>query len=106
MSDFPTIVYRCPGPHFGPAGTTYESIGVANLAQLEQSRSEGYFSTLQEAVDNFKNPPKEKENIIDDSAPPTRDELVKKAEELGIDVDLRWGDKTLLAKIEQKLAGK
>jgi siroheme synthase len=34
LSDFPTIVYRTPGPHFGEFGKTYESIGVADAAEL------------------------------------------------------------------------
>lgn len=38
--------------------------------------------------------------VPDDNAPPTRDEMVDQATLLGIQVDKRWSDKTLLAKIE------
>lgn len=38
-------------------------------------------------------------------APPTRDELERKAAELGIRVDKRWGDKTLAERIETALKG-
>ena len=46
----------------------------------------------------------EPEAIPDDNAPPTRAEMIAKADELGIKVDARWSDKTLLAKIEEALA--
>ena len=36
---------------------------------------------------------------VDDNAPPTRAEMEQQAALLGIDVDRRWSDKTLLAKI-------
>jgi hypothetical protein len=38
-----------------------------------------------------------------DEAPPTRDEMLAKAEELGLAVDRRWSDKTLAAKIIEAL---
>lgn len=38
-------------------------------------------------------------------APPTRDELERKAAELRIKVDKRWGDKTLAERIESALKG-
>lgn len=38
-------------------------------------------------------------------APPTRDELERKAAELGIRVDKRWGDKTLAERIGDALKG-
>jgi hypothetical protein len=38
-------------------------------------------------------------------APPTRDELERKAAELRIKVDKRWGDKTLAERIETALKG-
>ncbi len=38
--------------------------------------------------------------VPDDNAPPTRDEMVAQATLLGIQVDKRWSDKTLLAKID------
>jgi hypothetical protein len=34
-----------------------------------------------------------------DEAPPTRDEMLAKAAEIGLAVDKRWSDKTLAAKI-------
>ena len=43
-------------------------------------------------------------DVIDD-APPTRDELERKAAELRIKVDKRWSDKTLAERIETALKG-
>jgi hypothetical protein len=38
-------------------------------------------------------------------APPTRDEMERKAAELGIKVDKRWSDKTLAERIDEALKG-
>ena len=42
---------------------------------------------------------------VGDDAPPTRDELERKAAELRIKVDKRWSDKTLAERIEKALKG-
>jgi hypothetical protein len=42
---------------------------------------------------------------VGDDAPPTRDELERKAAELRIKVDRRWSDKTLAERIETALKG-
>ena len=42
---------------------------------------------------------------VTDDAPPTRDELERKAAELRIKVDKRWSDKTLAERIETALKG-
>ena len=44
-------------------------------------------------------------DVTDDDAPPTRDELERKAAELRIKVDKRWGDTTLAERIEGALKG-
>ena len=109
---FPTIVYRCPGPHFGPPGTTYNSIGVADQAALDKALGEGWYATLVEAVDTFLNPAPARVAIVSEplsvsepaeDAPPTRDEMLAKAAEIGLAVDRRWSDKTLANKIIEAL---
>ena len=50
---------------------------------------------MRKAADAARAPP-----IPDDSAPPTRDELERKAAELGIKIDGRWGDARLASEIE------
>lgn len=42
---------------------------------------------------------------VTDNAPPTRDEMERKAVELGIKVDKRWSDKTLAERIDEALKG-
>lgn len=44
-------------------------------------------------------------DVPDDNAPPTRDELVQKAKELGIRVTKRTSDEKLLAKITEAIGG-
>ena len=45
------------------------------------------------------------DDVTADDAPPTRDELERKAAELSIKVDKRWSDKTLAERIEKALKG-
>jgi hypothetical protein len=104
---FPTLVYRCPGPHWGPPGTTYQSTGVSDQAALDKALGEGWHASLSDAVDVFLNPAPARVAIvsepIEDNAPPTRDEMMAKAAEIGLAVDKRWSDKTLANKIIEVL---
>ena len=97
--DFPTLVYRCPGPHFGPPGTTYAAESVANESELAAALSAGWFATLPEAVEAFLSPKPQVASETVDESPPTRAELEERAAELGIKVDKRWGDKRLMQEI-------
>ena len=45
----------------------------------------------------------ESEEPVDEVSPPTKEEMLQKAEELGLKIDKRWSEKTLLAKIEEAL---
>lgn len=106
MTDFPTIVYRCPGDRFGPPHTTYQSIGVTDQKAFDKALTDGWFATLPEAVEAFLNPAPERVAIVSepiDNAPPTRDEMLAKAAEIGLTVDRRWSDKTLANKIIEAL---
>lgn len=114
MADFPTIVYRCPGPHWGPPGTTYQSIGVADQSAFDKALADGWFATLPGAVEAFLSPASARVAVVsepvvaepvavEDNAPPTRDEMLTKAAEIGLTVDKRWSDKTLANKIIEAL---
>lgn len=106
---FPLLVYRCPGSHWGPLGTTYDSVGVADEAELEQRKAQGYHQTMVAAVEALRAPvapvvevaPTEPE--IPDDAPPTRTEMQQQADILGIKVDRRWSDATLMGKIQEAM---
>jgi N-formylglutamate amidohydrolase len=101
LSDFPTIVYRTPGPHFGEFGKTYESIGVADAAALAAALAAGFHRTL---IDACRPPlPVAPAAVPADDAAPSRAELEAKATELGLRFDGRTGDKRLAALIEDAL---
>jgi hypothetical protein len=96
--EFPTFIYRCPGPHWGPHGTTYEAVDVADEAAFESALREGWFASLQEAAETAAGI-RDAQVPADDDAPPTRAEMEAKAIELGIKFDGRTTDARLLAKI-------
>lgn len=94
---FPTLVYKSPGNHFGPNGSTYNYVGVTDQEELDKRLAEGWCLTLLGAVTG------EVEEVEDDSAP-TREELEAKATELGIKFDGRTTDGALSKKIDAALA--
>jgi hypothetical protein len=98
MMEFPTFVYRCPGPHFGPPHTTYGTLDVASEDDLMGALADGWHLTLKAAADAFLGLT-EPVPAPADNAPPTRAEMEQQAALLGIDIDRRWSDKTLMAKI-------
>lgn len=120
--DYPALVYRCPGAHFGPDGTTYDSLGVKDDDQLRAALAEGWAESLVKAVSIYFHPVKFDESVVvavpdvdaaadeetsegDEQNPPTREELEQKANELGIKFDGRTTDRKLLEKIEEVLRG-
>ena len=120
MMDYPALVYRCPGAHFGPNGTTYDSLGVKDDAQLAAALVDGWADSIVKAVEiyfgesnesvagsvpNVDASGAEKINDGDENSPPTREELEEKANELGIKFDGRTTDRKLLEKIEEVLRG-
>lgn len=104
MSDYPTLMFRCPGPHFAHDGQTYEYIPVRDEAELIDRLNNGWSVTLLEAVAAVTHK-HELEHDGDEDAAPTRAELENKAKELGIKFDGRTSDASLLKKIEDKLEG-
>lgn len=100
--DYPALVYRCPGPHFGPNGTTYESRGVEDELQLLEAISQGWRENLVFAVSEYQN---EDVDHTEDDLPPSRDEIEQKAIELGIKFDGRTTDRKLLERIAEVLRG-
>lgn len=102
---YPTIYYKTPGPYQGN-GCTYGTIGVENEDQAKQLRAQGWFATYPEATEKKAASPAPEVPASDDNAPPTREELEKKAEELGIKFDGRTSDEKLAKKIEDAIGGK
>ena len=54
----PTIVYKLGGKHFGPKGSTYSYKGVDNETDLEHLLANGWFASLDEALNAQDNKPK------------------------------------------------
>jgi hypothetical protein len=120
MSEFPVHVFKDKGKYQRPGGT-YSYISVKTAEELEQKLSEGWVKSISEVIDQAKSktfaaipvPALEKpvseaekpvsEPVLDDSAPPTRQELETKATELGIKFDGRYSDKRIAGLIEEAL---
>lgn len=98
MSEYPTLVYKSPGDHFGPGSTTYSYKGIQEPEQMAEALASGWFRTLAEALAGEAAEP-------EDNAGPNREELEAKAAELGIKFDGRTTDAGLLKKINAALAG-
>ncbi len=103
MSD-QILVYRSPGPHWGPPGKTYDCKGV-DLEHLEQAVADGWHESFLAALGlEPVSAPVEPAPEPTDDAPPTRAEMMQQASLLGLKVDKRWSDETLLAKINAAMA--
>lgn len=105
MSDDFIAVYRSPGPHWGPPRKTYDIKGVA-AEDLGAAIADGWHVSFlaalglePEAETVAPEPAPEPEPAPADDAPPTRTEMEQQAALLGIKVDRRWSDETLMAKI-------
>jgi hypothetical protein len=103
--EFPSLVYKAEGKYIRPHGT-YDFVGVNDQQELEQKLSEGWFDSLEAAIEGKSSESVEadSEPILDDSAPPTREELETKATELGIKFDGRYSDKKIAQMIDEALA--
>ena len=102
MTDFPTIMYRVPGPHKKPRGGTYAYRGAADQAEFDALAAKGWFGSYEEAAAG-KTAAKVVVEPIDDVSGPTRDELETKAKELGVSFNARTSDKKLAERIAEAL---
>ena len=115
------IVYKVPGKNAGPPGKTYDWMPVRSKEEFEQATKNGWFNTLEEAVNGKANEqerarnndgeyvgddpatPFKDEAYVDVSAP-TREEMEAKAKEVGIEFKEKLSDKKLLKLIDKKLS--
>ena len=106
--EFPRFVYKDKGQH-QRVGGTYSYMRVLSDADLKLSLSNGWFLTLPEAIEckPVETVDEEDKIIIEDnkSAIPTRAEMIQKAEELGIKIDLRMTDKKIFKVIDKFING-
>ena len=109
MTDFPTLLYRCPGPWSGN-GYTFGSRPAKDETEYATALADGWHPTVPDAVEAFRKPkPVEvfgslPVEVPPDDAPPTRAEIEAKAAELGIPVHHKHKDETILKKIEEAIA--
>ena len=98
MTDFPTIMYRVPGPHKKPRGGTYAYRGAANQEEFDALISKGWFPSYEEAAAG-KIASKPVDEAADDAKPYSREELEAQAKEFGVSFNARTSDKKLAERI-------
>lgn len=96
MSDFPMLVYICPGLHQCPGGT-YSFAPANDSKELKALLDAGYSLTMPEAIG------RDAADVSDDNKPATRKELEAKAKELGIGFNWKTKDSVLAKKINEAL---
>ncbi len=89
------MLYKHPGKH-EIHGSNFDYI-IVDESDIEQAIKDGWFLTTDEAKADFSD---ELETID-----ATKEEMIQKAESLGIKVDKRWSAETLLDKIKQAMNG-
>lgn len=116
---FPTLVYKSPGPHKCKGGS-YGYRQVCDFDDLQRAIDDGFYPTKDiamnppdcfswadygyEQVDLENESEEVPEEVPEPDAPPTRDELEAKARELGISFNGNTKDATLITKIDEALA--
>lgn len=111
---FPTLVYKSPGPYNGGGSKTYDFKEARDEEHLEELLSSGWCESLSDCFAKKKpapafpavsdpTPEPEKLPELSDSDEPTREEIEQQARELGIKVDGRMSDATLLKRIDEAL---
>lgn len=104
MIEFPALVYKAEGKFQRPGGG-YSWTCVTSEEELTKKLSEGWFASLDEAVERINSPVKAPLAAVEvDDAPPTREELEIKATELKIKFDGRFSDKKLCQLISEALS--
>ena len=108
------IVYRVPGKHFGPNGKSYDFIPVESEDELNQRLKDGWFNTLEEAVNGTHGKRARNDDgefvgdnpatpDVNEAYEPTRAEMETKAKQLGISFSMMTTDKKLLKAIDKKI---
>lgn len=98
MSNFPTTMYRVPGPHKKPRGGAYAYRGASDQAEFDALIAKGWFSSYEEAAAG-KAADKPVDDTADDTKPYSREELEAQAKELGVSFNARTSDKKLAERI-------
>ena len=100
ITEFPALVYRCPGPHPGPHGKTYDTRPVATAEALAAALRDGWHWSLDDVARGLPAPEPLEAPPAQPSLANERALLVVQAERLGIDVDGRWSERRLRQEID------
>ena len=104
MTDFPTIMYKTPGPHKKPRGGTYAYKGAADQAEFDALLGRGWFPSYEDAaVGKIVAAAEAFDDALDTVSPATRDELEAKAKQLGVSFNARTSDKKIAERIAAAL---
>jgi hypothetical protein len=108
MTDFPTILYRVPGPFKKPRGGTYATRPAADKEAFDALIAKGWSASYEEAIsekraDAIIEKAEAFEDAIDEVSDATRDELEAKAKELKVSFNARTSDKKLAERIASAL---
>jgi hypothetical protein len=108
MTDFPTILYRVPGPFKKPRGGTYATRPAADKEAFDALIAKGWSASYEEAIsekraDAIIEKAEAFEDAIDEVSDATRDELEAKAKELNVSFNARTSDKKLAERIASAL---
>lgn len=104
MSEFPDMVYRVPGQHVGPAGHTYDFLGVDDAAAMKAALASGWHRTIGDAIAALSAKAViaevvEAREAVAEIDPATREELEAKAKALGVSFNARTRDSVLAERI-------
>lgn len=98
----PTMIYKAPGLHEIHGGRfDYRIIDADEEGELEQAVADGWHLTTTAAREAHE--AGETSDAAKDNAPPTRDELITKAKELGLTFGPNTASKKLGEMIDAKL---
>ena len=104
MTDFPTIMYKTPGPHKKPRGGTYAYKGAADQAEFDALLGRGWFPSYEDAaVGKIVAAAEAFDDALNTVSPATRDELETKAKQLGVSFNARTSDKKIAERIAAAL---
>lgn len=104
MNNFPDMVYKVPGLHRGPNGSTFDYLGVDDAAAMEAAFAAGWHPTIEDAMGVKKAKAViaevvEAQDAISDIDGVTREQLETQAKALGVSFNARTKDEVLAARI-------
>jgi hypothetical protein len=106
MAEFPDMVYKVPGSHRGPAGHTFDFLGVDDAAAMKAALAAGWHATIDAAIASLTAQAvvaevAEAKEAVADIDTETREELEARAKKLGVSFNARTRNEVLAARIAE-----